>query len=79
MTQNPKTMIRILAEVSTERPAVIGWLGGWAGIFGAITLERATQWVAFATGVVGLLSATAALVYTVIRIRRIIKKKDATE
>ena len=79
MTPNQKTMIRILAEVSTERPAIVGWLGGWVGIVGSLTLERATQWTALIAGMIGVASASLAVVYTSIRIIRLLKNPDSKE
>jgi hypothetical protein len=63
-----------LTSSFSEKPSIIGWLGGWAGFLGAVTIQEAQVWAAIFAGVMGGISALAATIYTVKRILE--KPKD---
>ena len=79
MIRNTLHMVRLFFQIAfTERPAVASWLGGGAGFLG-MTAERAIQWISVGAGLMGILCSAAGFVYTIIRIRQILKKPDSTE
>jgi hypothetical protein len=67
-------MLSVFLQIATtERPALVGWLGGGTGI-ATMNLQRAHEWVSLTAGVLGCIATVAAIVYTSVRCYYIIKK-----
>ena len=73
------TLPSIVADILQDRTITIGGMFSFPTFFGGITLAEANQWVGFYAVCVGALGSTLVVVYTAIKIHRMLRDKSAKE
>ena len=69
----------IISDLLQDRTITIGGMFSFPTFFGGITLAEANQWVGFYAVCVGAIGSTLVVVYTALKICRIMRDKSAKE
>ena len=69
----------IASDIIQDRTITIGGMFSFPTFFGGITLAEANQWVGFYAVCVGALGSTLVVIYTALKIYRMMRDKSAKE
>lgn len=69
----------IVSELLQDRTVTVGGAFSFPTFFGGITLAEAHEWVGFYAVCVGALGSTLVVIYTALKICRMMRDKSAKE
>ena len=69
----------IFSDIIQDRTVTIGSAFSFPTFLGGVTLAEANQWVGFYAVCVGALGSTLVVIYTAIKIHRMLRDKSAKE
>ena len=69
----------IISDLIQDRTITIGGMFSFPTFFGGITLADASQWVGFYAVCVGAIGSTLVVIYTAMKIARMVGDKAAKE
>jgi len=69
----------VFSDLLQDRTITVGGIVSFPTFFGAITLAEAHQWVGFYAVCIGAIGSTLVVIYTALKISRMLRDKAAKE